>query len=72
MGTPRVVVAHRASEYTELIARHGTRGQVGFVLETRGRALAEVDAGHEALEVALATVGAAIPADWRRASVERA
>jgi hypothetical protein len=72
MGTPRVVVAHRASEYTELIARHGTRGQVGFVLETRGRALAEVDAGHEALEVALATVGAAIPADWRRATVERA
>ncbi|UUZ44516.2 hypothetical protein LP422_19375 [Janibacter limosus] len=72
MGTPRVVVAHRASEYTELIARHGTRGRVGFVLETRGRALAEVDAGHEALEVALATVGAAIPADWRRATVERA
>nr|WP_257908194.1 hypothetical protein [Janibacter limosus] len=31
-----------------------------------------MDAGHEALEVALATVGAAIPADWRRATVERA
>jgi hypothetical protein len=72
MAAPRVVVAHRASEYAELLARHGTRGQVGFVLETRGRALAEVDAGHEALETALATVGAAIPADWRRASVERA
>lgn len=72
MATPRVVVAHRASEYAELLARHGTRGQVGFVLETRGRTIAEVDAGHEALETALATVGAAIPADWRRASVERA
>lgn len=72
MATPRVVVAHRASEYEELIARHGTRGQVGFVLGTRGRELAEVDAGHEALHAALATVAAAIPADWRRASVERA
>lgn len=71
MATPRVVVAHRASEYDELLARHGTRGQVGFVLGTRGRTLAEVDAGHEALAVALATVGASIPADWRRASVER-
>ncbi|WP_430407124.1 hypothetical protein ACQBJO_15545 [Janibacter sp. G349] len=72
MATPRVVVAHRASEYEELIARHGTRGQVGFVLGTRGRDLAEVDAGHEALHAALATVAAAIPADWRRARVERA
>lgn len=71
MATPRVVVAHRASEYDELLARHGTRGQVGFVLGTRGRTLDEVDAGHEALAAALATVGAAIPADWRRASVER-
>lgn len=72
MATPRVVVAHRASEYDELLARHGTRGQVGFVLGTRGRTLGEVDAGHEALESARATVAAAIPADWRRASVERA
>ncbi|KRE39332.1 hypothetical protein ASG73_03105 [Janibacter sp. Soil728] len=72
MAAPRVVVAHRASEYDELLARHGTRGQVGFVLGTRGRAIEEVDAGHEALVAALATVAAAIPADWRRAAVERA
>lgn len=72
MATPRVVVAHRASEYDELLARHGTRGQVSFVLGTRGRTVAEVDVGHEALEVALAAVAAAIPAEWRRAAVERA
>lgn len=72
MAAPRVVIAHRASEYAELLARHGTRGQVGFVLGTRGREIAEVDAGHEALGTALATVSASIPADWRRASVERA
>lgn len=72
MSAPRVVLAHRASEYDELLARHGTRGQVDFVLGTRGRAIGEVDEGHEALQAALASVGAAIPPDWRRASVERA
>lgn len=72
MAAPRVVIAHRASEYEELLARHGTRGQVGFVLETRGRTIAEVDEGHEALAAALATAAGAIPADWRRATVERA
>lgn len=72
MATPRVVVAHRASEYEELLARHGTRGQVSFVLGTRGRTVAEVDVGHEALERARAAVAAAIPAEWRRAAVERA
>ncbi len=63
---------HRASEYEELLARHGTRGQVGFVLSTRGRSLEEVDVGHQALTAALATVAAAVPVGWRRASVERA
>lgn len=65
-------MAHRASEYDELLARHGTRGQVDFVLASRERSIAEVDAGHEALGAALADVAAAIPGDWRRASVERA
>lgn len=72
MAAPRVVIAHRASEYDELMARHGTRGQVTFVLGTRGRTIDEVDVGHDALTTARTTVGAAIPAGWRRASVERA
>lgn len=72
MATPRVVVAHRASEYEELLARYGTRGQVGFVLGARGRTIDEVDVGHDALERALGVVAAAIPAEWRRAAVERA
>lgn len=72
MATPRVVIVHRASEYDELLARYGTRGQVEFVLQGRGRAIAEVDVGHEALAAALATVARAVPTEWRRAGAERA
>jgi hypothetical protein len=69
---PRIVVVHRRTELDELIARHGTRGQAGFFLSSRGRSLEEVDERHAAVQAALATAAAAIPIDWRRADVERA
>ncbi|OJU42463.1 MAG: hypothetical protein BGN97_08915 [Microbacterium sp. 69-10] len=72
MVAPRAVVVHRASELTELLARHGTRGQVTFFLEQRGQSLHDVEARHERTSAALATVAASIPADWRHATVERA
>jgi NAD kinase len=65
------VVVHRRSEYDELIARHGTRQQAAFYLESRDRSLDEVVARHEALESAMQVTAAAIPAEWRRADVER-
>ncbi|TDO35833.1 hypothetical protein EV643_121106 [Kribbella sp. VKM Ac-2527] len=68
---PRAVLVHRATELTELVARHGTRQQAGFFLTSRGRDLAELDARHQAQQEALATVSAAIPLDWRRAVAER-
>ncbi len=68
---PRVVLVHRRSELDELVARHGTRQQVGFFLQTRGRSLEPVAEQHEALRAALQEVGAAVPGDWRRAEVER-
>ena len=68
---PRAVVVHRATELTELVARHGTRQQAGFFLSGRGRDLAELDARHLAQQEALAKVSAAIPLDWRRAVAER-
>jgi hypothetical protein len=71
-GTPRVVVVHRRTEYDELLARHGTRGQAAFFLGSRGRSIDEVLTVHEELAAALHTVGNAVPADWRRGSVERA
>ena len=69
---PRVVVVHRRTELEELLARHGTRGQAAFFLQTRGRDLAELDEHDRALREALATVTGAIPLDWRRGTVERA
>jgi hypothetical protein len=69
---PRIVVVHRRTELDELVARHGTRGQAGFFLASRGRDLEEVDERDRVLRAALATVTTAIPIDWRRADVERA
>ncbi|MEV6287166.1 hypothetical protein [Kribbella sp. NPDC051770] len=69
---PRAVLVHRATELNELVARHGTRQQAGFFLQTRGRDLAELDERHEAQQKALAAVSSAVPLDWRRAVVERA
>jgi hypothetical protein len=69
---PRIVVVHRRTGLDELIARHGTRGQAGFFLASRGRSLDEVEERHRALQAALRSVTAGIPIDWRRADVERA
>lgn len=69
---PRAVVVHRRTEYDELLAHHGTRGQAEFFLRSRGRDISEVDDRHAAIQQAMRSVAAAIPADWRRGTVERA
>jgi NAD kinase len=68
---PRVVTVTRRSELDELLARHGTLGAAGYFLRQRGRDLAEVRQRHDAQAAALTTVGAAVPADWRRGHVDR-
>jgi hypothetical protein len=68
---PRAVLVERPTEYSELLARHGTREQARFFLHQRDRTLEEVEGRHRALAAARATVLAAIPADWRRAAVLR-
>jgi len=69
---PRAVLIHRHTEYEELLARHGTRGQAAFFFSTWEQDLREVEARHEAQQEAMAAVTAAIPLDWRRGLVERA
>jgi len=69
---PRAVVVHRRTEYDELLAHHGTRGQAEFFLRTRGRDIAEVDTRHAAIQRARQHVASALPAEWRRGTVERA
>ena len=70
-SVPRIVVVSRTTEYADLLARHGTREQARFFLETRGRSIDEVEARDAAQSSALTTVAAAIRVDWRRARVER-
>ena len=69
--TPRVVIVHRRTEYDELLATHGTRGQAAFFLSTRGRDIAELEDRHRLTQEAIATSVAAIPVEWRRGTVER-
>lgn len=69
---PRAVLIHRRTELQELVDRHGTRGQAAFFLQTRGRHIEDVEARDQAVHAAIATVTAAIPADWRRGVIERA
>ena len=70
-SVPRIVVVARMTEYAALLARHGTREQARFFLETRGRSIDEVETRDAAHREALVTVTSAIPAKWRRARVER-
>lgn len=69
--TPRAVVVHRPTEYEELIARHGTRGQAAFFLSSRGRQIEEVEHRHALQAAAMAGVTSSLPMDWRRGIVER-
>lgn len=71
MPTPRVVVVHRHTEYDELMARHGTRGQAEFFLTTRGQDLDGVQDRHDRTREALSLVSSGIPGEWARAEVER-
>jgi hypothetical protein len=68
---PRAVLVHRATEYEELVARHGTHGQAAFFLASRGRNIDEVADRHARNHRALAEVAAAVPLTWRQARVER-
>lgn len=69
--TPRVVLVTRRTEYEEMLAVHGTRGQAAFFLSTRGRDIAELEERHRLTRQAIDATAAAVPVDWRRGAVER-
>mgnify|MGYP005992594481 FL=1 len=70
--TPRAVFVTRETDYELLIARHATRGQARFFLESRGEGLAQVEARHDRFHAVLARARAAVPGEWRQALVRRA
>ena len=67
----RAVIVRRSTEFELLLARHATRGQAAFFLESRGQKLERVEAEHERIHGAIERVLGAIPARWRRAQVQR-
>ena len=70
--TPRAVFVTRDTDYELLLARHATRGQAKFFLESRGQSLSEVEDRHARFQAALAQARAAVPGDWRQALARRA
>jgi hypothetical protein len=70
-AAPRVVITHRPTEWEQLVARHGTAGQVRFFLETRERDAGEVLDRHQRQADALMRVDQAIPSHWRRSRITR-
>jgi len=68
---PRVILVTRKTPLQMLQVRHGTLGQAEFYLRSRGEDIAEYRHIHERLESGLNEVIAALPADQRRAQVDR-
>jgi NAD kinase len=71
-NTPRAVFVTRETDYELLLARHATREQARFFLETRGQKIETVEARHDHFAAALRTARSATPSEWRQALVKRA
>ncbi|MDJ0974958.1 MAG: hypothetical protein QNJ98_10900 [Planctomycetota bacterium] len=69
---PRVVLITRPTELDWLLRRHATLQQARFFLEQRGQSMDEVQLRHEQQQAAVHRALGAIPADWRRATAQRA
>ena len=68
---PRAVFVTRESDYELLLARHATREQARFFLDTRGQSIDALADRHQRFSTALQSVRAAVPSSWRQASVSR-
>ncbi len=71
-ATPRAVFVTRETDYEQLIARHATRDQARFFLETRGQRIEDLEMRHAQFGETMRRARAAVSADWRQALVKRA
>ncbi|RUW69378.1 MULTISPECIES: NAD(+)/NADH kinase [unclassified Mesorhizobium] len=69
---PRAVFVTRETDYELLVARHATRDQARFFLQTRGQRLEDVEVRHDKFHAVLGAARALVPADWRQTLVKRA
>lgn len=70
-ATPRAAIVHRPTDYDLLLARHATRGQAAFFLDSRGQDIDAIEDEHRRLHDVLDGVRAKIPERWRRVDVLR-
>lgn len=70
--SPRAVFVTRETDYELLLARHATRGQAAFFLDTRGQSIDALEERHRHFHAVLQSARAAVPGDWRQALVGRA
>lgn len=68
---PRAIFVVRETDYELLIARHATRDQARFFLETRGQKIEEVEARHARFGEVLKMARSAVPGEWRQVLVRR-
>jgi NAD kinase len=71
-NAPRAVFVTRETDYELLLARHSTREQARFFLETRGQPIEQVERRHEQFEAILRAARGSVPESWRQALVKRA
>jgi NAD kinase len=69
--TPRVVFVTRETDYERLIARHATRDQARFFLETRGQRIEDLEARQAQFGETLRRARASVSGDWRQTLVKR-
>ncbi|MDQ4087435.1 MAG: hypothetical protein M3177_05435 [Pseudomonadota bacterium] len=70
--SPRAVFVTRETDYELLLARHATREQARFFLESRGDRLDVLEARHDMFRETLRIARALVPEEWRQAQVRRA
>jgi NAD kinase len=68
---PRVIVVRRETELDRIRAVHASVASARFVLDRKGISLDAVRAAHDEFLKVLHEVRAAIPADWRQATIFR-
>lgn len=70
-NSARAVFVTRESDYELLLARHATREQARFFLQTRGQQIETLEDRHRQLQRTLKMARLLVPTDWRQALVRR-
>lgn len=70
--TPRVIVVRRETAFDRVRASYASAASARYVLAQKGLSLDAIEAEHQAFANVLREVRAAIPADWRQATIMRA